>query len=84
MLSPLYAAHECDHVEHMEQHESDHAENQCCPPFSFCKVCSLFIYQVHFQLETIEAGIFISSGFAILSPHFLEASFSIWQPPQLI
>lgn len=81
---PVHAEHDCDHVEHTEQHASEHAENQCCPPFSFCKVCSVFIYQVRFQFEAIEPDRIISNEFVLEMPVFQETCFSIWQPPQLI
>lgn len=84
LIMPLHAVHDCEHINHTEQHESEHDENKCCPPFSFCKVCSNLIYQGHFDFH-LNKFIPISSGeFRLIVHQYPETSFSIWEPPQLI
>lgn len=84
MVAPLHEADHCDHgPEHTEQHESDHAENQCCPPFSVCKVCSLFVYQMIWQFESLEFEPDQITNTVLIQSKYPTSNIQIWQPPKL-
>ncbi|MCH7404065.1 hypothetical protein [Belliella aquatica] len=84
MLSPLHAQDQCDHgPDHTEQHESDHANNQCCPPFSICKLCSLFVYEMVWQFEGLEFEPLQITNAILIQSEYPTSSIQIWQPPRL-
>jgi hypothetical protein len=84
MLSPLHAQDQCDHdPDYTEQNESDHANNQCCPPFSICKLCSLFIYESVWTFEKLEIDPAESKKTLLIQKKYFISSMQIWQPPQL-
>ncbi|AFL83442.1 hypothetical protein Belba_0794 [Belliella baltica DSM 15883] len=83
MLTPVHAEDHCDHGEtHTEQHESDHADNQCCPPFSVCKLYSLFVYEMVWQFEGLEFDLVQITNTILIQPKYPISSIQIWQPPR--
>lgn len=80
---PFHAIHDCDHFENTEQHESDHPENQCCPPFSVCKVCSLFVYELIWHFEGLQFEPIQSTNTVLIQAKYPTSNIQIWQPPKL-
>ena len=84
MLTPVHAEDHCDHGEtHTEQHESDHADNQCCPPFSICKLCSLFVYEMVWHFESLQFDPTLTTNTILIQSDYPISSIQIWQPPRL-
>jgi hypothetical protein len=86
MTVPVHAGEACEHqLEHTEQHDAEDSKNQCCPPFSICQHCSLFVY-VNLQANFI--FLFFENYIGITIPYKLQSYTSpdhpIWQPPQSI
>nr|MBI1230472.1 hypothetical protein [Cytophagales bacterium] len=85
ILSPVHASSQCDHDEaNIEQHESDHADNQCCPPFSVCKVCSLFVNQTEWLFAAASFDVTFQQNPLFIASVYISAEVHIWQPPKLI
>lgn len=83
MAIPLHAKEECSHHEH-EQHEVPAEETHCCPPFSFCKSCSHFIFEKYYpiQLELLMDAI-ANSEVEPKQKSYLSVEVPFWHPPKL-
>lgn len=89
MAFPPHAMDHCDHDHEVEltseKHQShEHPEDNCCPPFSVCKHCSIFIQvtiRTKWASDVIQDRLENNPIIPLFQP--FETIDFFWHPPRL-
>jgi hypothetical protein len=82
---PLLSADRCDLHQEMEEacNDSEHAGYQCCPPFTFCKACSIFYdntSKLTFPTKAILANPLFFGNYS--TAYWRDVFMHVWHPPK--
>lgn len=84
MAFPIHNMEDCNHHEHDHQESTSGEVPDCCPPFSFCKLCSHFVNEEFSTLKLeLPQPLFTIERLDQIQLRYITVEVPFWHPPKI-